>query len=268
MPCYRRDNMVAIPPSRLGVGVGVVHGNTAAFSQRTLTCRHAALPRTKRVLMERGRQKKWHYKWAHATNYPQMTFWCRRSTTWRWSTETKAHRITGRSCVSRSNESLPVNHTYISYTCITQTFLKSNWWLHFALQLSNSLFQKLTWRSRVSASSIIVLRDLYSFCRRPYGSERRPIRESGALILTHSHVKCSSQKQTASLNSPCWRTRSLLEWYGCEKRSTFLLWRSRALTREDQRTPKTICRSFLHAGKPTATITSVWVEVREADGGS
>lgn len=25
---------------------------------------------------------------------------------------------------------------------------------------------------------------------------------------------------------------------------------------------------FLHAGKPTATITSVWLEVRDADGGS
>lgn len=62
IPCDRkRDNMAAIPPSGLGVGVGVVHRHAAAFGQRTLARRHAALPRTQRVLIGRGRQKRRHY---------------------------------------------------------------------------------------------------------------------------------------------------------------------------------------------------------------
>lgn len=51
------SSIVGIPPSRLWVWVGVVYRDAAAFVQSTLTCRHTALPRTKRVLIQKSEAK-------------------------------------------------------------------------------------------------------------------------------------------------------------------------------------------------------------------
>lgn len=53
----KHSNIVGIPPSGIWVWVGVVYRNAVAFVQSTLTCRHTALPRTKRILVQKSETK-------------------------------------------------------------------------------------------------------------------------------------------------------------------------------------------------------------------
>lgn len=138
------------------------------------------------------------------------------------------------------------------------------------LQLSHSLFQKLKQKCQrlnlhkkyCAFWSIF----LHGFIGLPISRGSVP----GSIDL-----KCNLLWGSRA-HSPYWHIHSRLGLHGCGKMLIFLLWRRKRegwlvkFSCEDKtrNMQQTNCSFFLHAGKPTATITSVWLVVREADGGS